>query len=310
MDKPSRLRWANLRVGLVVTIAIAILFWASFSGGGTSIFEPKNEFTAYFQNIDGLLAGSPIWMAGVEVGNVKSIKFVNLDSLRVVQIVGRVKEDVWPMVTTKSEVALGTIGFLGDKYVEVFPSHEGDPLEEGGILPTRDIGSAEDLFAAGEDAMNEAGGLVRNLDTVLTRINDGRGTLGQMAVNDTLYHSLTSLMTEMTRLTAALQKNQERITVSLEQTASAVADLSAKVNENQGTIGRLVNDPKLYDNLATSTARLDTIMQRINMAEGSLGLLVNDTSLYNDVSNLLVRASNLIADIQARPREYFKFSVF
>jgi phospholipid/cholesterol/gamma-HCH transport system substrate-binding protein len=117
-------------------------------------------------------------------------------------------------------------------------------------------------------------------------------------------------MAELTKLTGALQKNQERISASLETTANAVSDLTVKVNENQGTIGRLVNDPKLYDNLANTTARLDTLMYRINNAEGSLGLLVNDTSLYNDLSNLLVRASNLIADIQARPRDYFKFSVF
>ena len=51
-------------------------------------------------------------------------------------------------------------------------------------------------------------------------------------------------------------------------------------------------------------------MYHIQNAEGSLGLLVNDSTLYNDVSNLLVRVSNLVADIQANPRDYFKFSVF
>jgi len=72
----------------------------------------------------------------------------------------------------------------------------------------------------------------------------------------------------------------------------------------------LVNDPQLYDNLAASTAKLDTIMYKINMAEGSMGMLVNDTALYVEVTELMVRVNNLLSDIQDNPRKYFKFSVF
>ena len=158
--------------------------------------------------------------------------------------------------------------------------------------------------------MTQAGDMVNNLNSILGRMDRGEGTLGQLSTNDKLYKDLTILMGSLTKLSADLQKNQERLTVSLEKTANAVADLSTKVDSNAGTIGKLINDPALYDNLAMTSARLDTVMARINSAEGSMGLLVNDTALYVEVVNLLQRVNNLVTDIEKDPRKYFKFSVF
>ena len=76
--KSTNIGWGNLKVGIVILIFVALMFWASFTGGGTSIFDSKGKFVSYFENVGGLVNGSPVWMSGVEVGNVKSIKFVNL----------------------------------------------------------------------------------------------------------------------------------------------------------------------------------------------------------------------------------------
>ena len=89
-----------------------------------------------------------------------------------------------------------------------------------------------------------------------------------------------------------------------------MSGISEKVDQNTGTLGRIVNDPQLYDNLTATTARLDTIMLKLNNSSGSMGLLVNDTALYVEVTNLLSRLNNLVADIEKNPRKYLKFSVF
>ncbi len=311
MKRTTVVRWGNLKVGIILTFAIAAMFYASFSGGGTSIFDTKGKFKCYFRNVNGLVNGSPVWMSGVEVGNVKSVKFVSLDSLRQVEIICRVKKSVWKMLTPDARVQLGTIGFLGDKYVEVVPgSGVGDPIEEWDVVPTLDVGSAEAVFKASEDAIGDLRSTVVGLDTMLLRMNRGEGTLGQLATDKQLYQNMTELLANLTVLTAELQKNQERIIGSIEKTANSVSSLAGQVEENTGTMGRLINDPALYDNLAASSARLDTIHNKINTAEGNLGLLVNDTALYSEMTDLMVRVNNLISDIQENPRKYFKFSVF
>ncbi|MEW6412315.1 MAG: MlaD family protein [Candidatus Zixiibacteriota bacterium] len=311
MKRTTVVKWGNLKVGLLLTFVIAILFYASFSGGGTSIFDPKGKFVCYFRNVNGLVNGSPVWMSGVEVGNVRSVNFVNIDSLHQVEVVCRVKKSVWNRLTKDARVMLGTIGFLGDKYVEVLPGTVGGPaIEEMDVIETVDAGDATAMFKAGEEAINDAKQFVVELDTLLARMNRGEGTLGKMATDDRMYSEMTLLLSRLTVLVSDLQKNQERIVSSIEKTANSVGSLSEKVDNNTGTLGRLANDPSLYDNLSASTAKLDTILRKINAAEGNLGLLVNDTAMYSEMTNLMARLNNLITDIQANPRRYFKFSVF
>ncbi len=311
MKKTTGVKWGSLKVGIVLMFAIAVMLWASLGGGGTSIFDPKSEFVCYFENVSGLVAGAPVWMAGVEVGNVRSVDFVNLSSDRIVKLKCKIKSDVWYMMTADAQVQLGTIGFLGDKYVEIIPGSPDAPeIAKGAVVPTRDAGSAEGVFKATEEALGEAQSLVVNLDTVLARIRQGEGTLGRLSTDEALYVELTNLSTKLAGLVGDLQNNQERIIGSIEKTANAVDTLSAQVVSNSGTIGRLMNDPKLYDNLEATTARLDTMLAKINGAEGNLGMLVNDTSLYVEVADLLARSNALIKDIQDNPRKYFKFSVF
>lgn len=311
MKDTSSSPWSSLRVGALLVFAIAVALWASLSGGGTSIFDEKYEFHCYFRNVNGLLSGSPVWMAGVEVGNVSGVKFVSLDSVRTVRVSCAIKTEVWDMMTKGTKVQLGTIGLLGDKYVEILPGPLDQPvLAKGSVVPTAEVGSAEEMFSAGTEALETAESLASNLDSVLARMNRGDGTLGQLAVNDTMYHQLTDLAAHLTRLATSLQANQERITESVERTSTAIANLSDKVDSNSGTIGKLLTEPELYDNLAATSAKLDSVMARISRNEGTLGLMVSDTTLYTETVNLIHRMNNLVTDIEANPGRYLKFSVF
>ncbi len=300
-----------MQVGILLMIALAALLWASMTGAGTSIFDAKGSFDCYFRNVNGLLSGSPVWMSGVEIGNVKSVKFVNIDSLRQVRVVCRVKKSVWDMIKIDSKVQLGTIGILGDKYVELIPGTKGLPnIQEDDVVPTQDVGDAAAMFARGEEAMENIGSVVNNVDQILDRMNKGEGTLGKIATDESLYSELTKLVSHLTSLTSNLMNDQERLVGSMERMANSISDLSTQVSDNSSTLGKVMSDPALYDNLASSTSRLDSIMTKINHAQGSAGLLVNDTALYNEVTNLMVRVNNLVADIEKDPRKYFKFSVF
>lgn len=311
MKKSVNVGWGALKVGILLILVTIILFWASFTGGGTSIFTPKSEFICYFPDVNGMVKGSPVWMSGVEVGNVTNVEFVLLDPQRQVKVTCRVEDRVWNVLTDSATVSLGTIGFLGDKYVAISPGLSGgEPIAKGAVIPTENVPGASDLFASGQEAFTDMGAIVTDLDTLLRGINSGKGTLGLMATDKQLYRQMTALLGQLTALTADLQKNQERIVSSIEKTGNAIDQLGNKVTENTGTIGRLMNDPELYDNLAATSANLDSILAKIESAEGTLGLMVSDTAMYVEMVNLMNRASNLIADIEANPRRYFKFSVF
>lgn len=311
MKRSILVKWGSLKVGSLVMFGIVVAMYASLTGGGTSIFDSKGEFMCYFKSVDGLLKGSPVWMAGVEVGNVKSVRFVNLDSLRVVEVICRIRRSVWPMMTNGTEVAIGTIGFLGDKFVNVYPGPvEAQTIAEGEILPTRSVGDAANMFKAGEEAFRGTGSLIGSLDTFLVRMNRGEGTLGQITTDKALYQQLTSLVGDLAQLTKQLQESQRKLTRSIESVAQSTGKLADQISDTAGTVGRLFHDPALYNRLASTSARLDSITAHINRGEGNLGMIVKDTAMYVELTNLLARVNNLVTDIEKNPRKYLKFSVF
>ncbi len=311
MKRSNRIKWGEIRVGLLITLVIVLLLWASFSGGGTSIFDSKTFYTAYFKNANGLVPGAPVWLSGVEVGNVKSIEFVNLDEERKLKMKVSVLSKNAYMITEDATITLGTIGFLGDKYVEITPGDLTKPrLPEGGVIATRQADDLAGMFAEGGEVMSSTRELMDNLSDVTSKIKRGEGSVGRIFTEDTLYSELTKLIASMTVLIADLQRNQERLVVSMENVSSDLDDITGKINSNSGTVGKLISDPGVYDNIHSSTGRLDSILAKVERGEGTAGALVNDAELYEEVKNLIVRVENLVSDIEKNPRKYFKFSVF
>lgn len=311
MKRTIRIKWGELKVGLIITFAIAILLWASFVGGGTSIFDRKASYKAYFANVNGLVKGSPVWISGVEVGNVTGIDFVNLDSARQIEIGFRVKKSVTNMMTTDAAVKLGTIGFLGDKYIEVIPGTlTNPPLEEGSVVRTVSAGDLSAMFAEGEKTMGSTRKLAENLSDITSKLKLGEGTAGQLFTNDTLYHELTKLVTSLTILVNEMQSSQKRLVASIENVATNLDTITSQINSNQGTLGKLISDPQLYDNMRSSSARIDSILAKLNRGDGTAGAMINDDSLYQELTTVMTRVENLLTDISKNPKKYFKFSVF
>jgi phospholipid/cholesterol/gamma-HCH transport system substrate-binding protein len=311
MKRSIRVKWGELKVGLLIVFAILILIWASFVGGGTSIFEPKTSYVAYFANVNGLVTGAPVWIGGVEVGNVTHIEFVNLDSARQIEVKFRVKESITNMITEDAGVSLGTIGFLGDKYIEIIPGTLKKPVvPTGSVLRTVGASDAAAMMAEGGKAMTSAKNLADNLSDITARIKMGEGTAGQFVTNDTLYHEMTRLVSAMTVLVRDMQESQKELTTSIKSVARNVDTITAQINSDRGTAGKFISNPELYDNLRSSAGRIDSILAKINRGEGTAGGLVNDDSLYIEIRNLVTRVNNLVTDIERNPRKYFKFSVF
>jgi phospholipid/cholesterol/gamma-HCH transport system substrate-binding protein len=311
MKRSGKIKWGNMWVGVIVTCAIALLLYSSFRGGGTSIFEPKSVLVAYFQSVNGLVKGAPVWLGGVEVGNVKSIEFVNLDAQRRIKGVIRVRASVWPFLTEGTAVKLGTIGFLGDKYVEIFPGPEGKPLvQPGSVVPTIDEGGLEQLITKMSGMTGSIDSLLANLKDISRKVADGRGSLGRLVADSMLYVNLVEALDRVSNVMAAFQKNDDAIWSDLSGTVGNAHRMTDKIDSGQGSLGRLMQSDTLYANLVRSTARLDSILTKIDRGEGSGGALVNDPKLYDEVREMMTRVNNLIVDIEKNPKKYFKFSVF
>nr|MBN2278933.1 MCE family protein [candidate division Zixibacteria bacterium] len=311
MKRTTKIKWGELKVGLLIAGAIAVLLWASFSGGGTSIFDAKVSYKTYFENVNGLVTGSPVWIAGLEVGNVYSVKIVNLDPIRRVEVKFRILQSVQEMVTADATVKVGTIGFIGDKYIEVIPGSTDLPVfEEGSEIPGQRPSDLGEMFGQGADAMQSVQDVAANLAEITDRMKKGQGSAGKIFTDDTLYNEMTRMLTALTALIGEFQDSQKKIVSSIESVSSNLDDISTKINNHEGSLGKFVAEPELYDNLRTSTGRIDSILAKINSGQGTAGAMVNDAELYEEIKNLVVRVENLVTDIEKNPKKYLKFSIF
>jgi phospholipid/cholesterol/gamma-HCH transport system substrate-binding protein len=311
MKRTGKIKWGNMKVGILISLAIAAILYSSFSGTGVSIFAPRNHLVAYFENVGGLLKGASVMLSGVEVGNVKSVKFVNIDAQKRLEVRLSVKESVWGLITVDSKVQLGTIGLLGDRYAEIIPGTPGLPvIEPGGELGVLEEGGFDVIAQKSPQILTSLDSLVNNLNTVSKTMADGRGSVGKLISDTLFYDNLVAVLDRTSEVLGEIQRGQTKILDKLGTTLENTESITGKMDTGDGSLGRLVNDDGLYNNAARSAERLDSILARIDRGEGSAGALINDAELYEEMRNLIVRINNLVADIEENPRKYFKFSVF
>jgi len=310
MKRSGEIRWGEVRLGLVIFTALALFLWASIQGS-ENLFHRQHPLRSLFTNVQGVVAGAPVWFQGVEVGSVKDLDFVTEgDTSRV--LVRLVIGDVaWSRIRKDSRVRIQALNLFGEKFIEVTPgSTHGTPVQENDLLPSEKPTDVTELMARGEGIVNQLENTTTDLAAVMKKIRRGEGTLGKVANSTELYDALVATTHRTDDLVAHLDKSQGEMRGALVSVSSTLDSLAKGIARGDGTMGRLANDPALYDNLLRSSARMDSALARVQNGEGNLGQLSKDEKLYQNLQQSLDRLNQLLADVQRNPKKYFGFSLF
>ncbi len=313
MQRAGKVKWGEMKVGILIFIAIVFMFYASFKGGGTSIFESKIRYYAFFENLDGLAEGSPVWLAGVEVGNVSGIEFLKekLTDDKTLRVEMTIREAVAYLCTPGTKVELGTIGLLGDKYVRVLPGPPSEvPLPDGAILESRGAAGVAGAMEKLPETAERVDRILAHFESVMAQVDTGSGTLSMLVKNKQLAENVAGLVEKSNRLMETLELGTTSLTRDIRLIQEDFHALATEMLKGQGTIGKLMRNPEPFNNLVAATAHLDSILARIDSGDGTVGQMVNDQDLYTDLLNLMTRMDTLVKDLQKNPKKYFKFSIF
>lgn len=310
MKRSGDIRWGELRLGLLIFVALAVFLWASIQGG-TNLFKRTHELHADFANVQGVVSGAPVWFQGVEVGTVKNLDFVAAGDSSRVRISFTVNERVWPMVRADSKVRIQALNLFGEKFMEVTPgTPDAAPVVDGATLPSERPTDISELMARGEDIVDDLAATTADLRALMAKVKRGEGSLGKLATSEELYTNLNSTIVQLRTLTTNLDRTQGAMKNSLTAVAASLDSVMTLVHSGDGSLGRMARDPALYDNMARLTGRMDSTMARIENGEGSLGRLAKNDAAAKNLEGALDRLNKLLADLQANPKKYFKFSVF
>ncbi|MCX7913769.1 MAG: MlaD family protein [Thermodesulfovibrionales bacterium] len=325
LDVKKQLMWSKLKVGIVITTALLILFLTVFFAGGIEeIFSPKVEIQAKIKDVKGLRRGSPVWLAGVEVGFVKRMK-LHEEYGTIVTL--SIKEDLLGFIKKDSVATVQTMGLLGDKYIELSGgSPDAKPLERGDILEGRSQLEIKDIVDVSAQSINKITEFLDRLNLFIARIEKSEGSLGKFLNDPSLYENLTEttrrfslIVKDFEATPGTLQRLMKDPTLyeKLQDASIKIEELTAKISKGEGTLGRLATDPTLYENLNDASKRLSEIAKQINEGEGIAGTLLRDKEMALEFKQVVVSLRDIIdelklltKDIKEQPKKYFKFSIF
>jgi phospholipid/cholesterol/gamma-HCH transport system substrate-binding protein len=346
MPRTRSLAWSELKIGVLtivaITIAIVLIFMLTGSSG---FFWQRYPLKTRLNNVAGLAPGSPVRVAGKQVGSVKEVEFAGEQ----VDVIFEVNKELRPLVTTSSSAKLGSVSLLGEGAIDITPSSKGESIPDWGYVPTgKPPAQISDITDQAFESIGEVTAMLRD-------VRQGRGTVGKLMTDERLYTDLQQFVNaanEMARSVRAGKgtvgrllndpkaaeelerslKNVEEITQSLNagrgslgkllkddtfsQTLTAatanIKEVTDKISHGDGTVSKLISDPALFNRLNSVTNRLDELVTKLNEGQGTAGQLLKDKQLYENMNKTVTEMQALLADIRKDPKKYLnvKVSIF
>lgn len=311
MKRTGDIKWGGLKLGVVALLAIGLLIWASLTGGGGSVLRPKSTIKTWFPTLSGLVVGSPVWINGVEVGQVSDISVDKLVSEGKIEVSMGINRKYWKLLRQDSKARLGTVGLLGDKFVEIFAGTAGSPeLKPGDFIVGERPADLAATLATTPELLKNADRLLVSLSSLAAQIDSGKGSIGKLFKDDRFYVEARDAMARIKELSASLNETNKKVGGRLASLAANLDSLASAMNRGEGALGKLAKDSSLFVNLSRATEKMDSFFTRVEKGEGSLGLLSSDDRLYHEAQQTLNELKRLLADIQKNPKKYVKLSIF
>ncbi len=191
----------EVKVGIVVAIAIVILIFSAFivKEGEVRGFRTK-EYTikVTFNFVGGLKETAPVRLAGVKVGQVKKIRFIQEPTTKVETTIS-LKEAI--RLRENAQFSITTVGLLGEKYIEITPgSLDATIVKPGATLVGKDAVDISKVFSS-------AGGAMQDLGNIISSVREGEGTVGKLVADEELYDNLNAMIKNLRELSEDVKEH-------------------------------------------------------------------------------------------------------
>jgi phospholipid/cholesterol/gamma-HCH transport system substrate-binding protein len=289
----------EIKIALVSILGIVVLFFGLQFLKGLSVFSSDNAMYVAFTDATGLSVSSPVYANGYRVGVVKALDYDYDPHGKIVAEIGLNKQMRVP-VGSRAELASDLLGnikinlVLGD-----------DPLHMIAVGDTISGGMEAGIMSKVGEMMPVILDIAPKLDSIMSSLNV---LLADPALRNTLHNvegmtdNLNATSQELKTLSASLNREVP----SMMHKANGVLDNTQQLTHNLSKIDVEAMNAKVNQTLAN----VEQMTQRLNSNEGTLGLLMRDPSLYNNLSATAASADSLLTDLKAHPKRYVHFSIF
>ena len=289
----------EIKIALVAIVGILILYFGINFLKGMNLFSTNNTYFITFDDIQGLGASTPIYADGYKVGTVDGMEYDYKEN-GPIKVKVDINKDLRIPQGSKAEIVKDLMGNLQVNLL--LANNPRERVEPGGVIPGAVNGGMMDKAANLIPVVEK---MLPKLDSILTSVN---ALLADPALAASLHNveTITSNLTVSTRELNTLMAGLNKQVPGMIGKANGVLDNTNRLTANlasldvQGTLNKV--------NQTLESAHQFT--EKLNSNQGSLGLLMNDTKLYDNLTSTMSHADSLVIDLKAHPKRYVHFSVF
>lgn len=297
----------EVKIALTAIVAAALLFFIINFFKGINLFSPTNHYVVRFDNVAGLTVSAPVYANGYPVGTVRSISYDYASRDRVMVDV-ELDDEMRIPAGTRAELASQMLGgvtmslILGPNPADVLSP--GDTVE-GGVHQ----GAIEKL----EAMMPVIETMVPKIDSILTNINRLTGDPALAATLQNAVALTADLRTTTRQLNTLMENDVPQLTAHLNQIGANVETLSGNLAQVdvKGTVDNVnatLRDAQGF--VQTMNSLTQNLDSKMRADDNSLGLLLSDRQLYDNLNSTVRSADSLLIDLRQHPKRYVHFSLF
>lgn len=270
-------KMSAVRLGIFIFIGTVILVIGIFLlGNKESMFKSTFTVKTYFKDVEGLRAGAPVRLSGIDVGSVKAINIVG-DASGKVEVTLRLIHEIHQFVRTDTKASIETEGLVGNKILILhIGSSAAQQVQEGGFIQSKETIGFAAIIEETQGTLQYTKAMTKDLSEIINKVNTGQGSMGKLINDDALY-------TNTNRLINSADKSLGAITTKLDELTDIINSLGAGVQSVIGNVDKAVTD-------------IDNVIKDVKSGKGVLGALVSEKSSYDtsivSILNNIVKISD------------------
>lgn len=271
----------ELKVGLLALATMATVVFMSIKV--TSNQSGFGEYVTYrtiIKDASGIFPKTPIRVAGINAGRIKEIALADNNAIITFEVLDKVT------VTKDSKLKIKTVGFLGDKYLEIVVGESTDRLAENGFIPAQEGGGIEDL-------VKDASTVLKDVKVIVGSIKESLAPPGEEPPMTAI---LRDLKASMATLKKVLTGNEERFNDIIANLDEFSADIAYQMN-NKNSDSAMADVKEILGNAKKVSADLEKVMADLKAGKGTMGKLLVEEQIADEVRQTLSGVRQLVTRV-------------
>lgn len=288
----------NFLIGVSFLVALVLVYFGVNFLKGVNVFKKQNTYVVVFDNVTGLYASSPIYVNGFQVGLVSDMKMLSNNPVKFavnINLEGNYR------IPKGSTIEFGS-DFLGATAASIIANTETDEYYVPG----------DTLFGKREaDMMKMVAGVIPKADSLLIHLDSAVLSINELMNSELIVESLQGVKNivgsldegtvKLNQLMVSLNKDVPEITNNISGITHNLKDISDDLNN--------MDLEKIYVSIDNTLENIEELVAKINRDDTSVGKLMNDTQLHDSLTNTLSSVSQLLDDIRQDPKKYLSVKV-